>query len=181
SRLRERSLRTGSEPEIGQSGMIVRPAAQRPAVLALGFGDRQVVDARVPAAHEAALIELPVLVAVGAEPGAAVIVPLVGEANRNTIAGERPYLLDQPVVELARPFSLEKGDDLRAAVDEFRAVAPAAVLRVGERHARGLTGVPPILGGAHLLRGRFGGEGRQRRAARHLKLRCNCSTTQGPP
>ncbi len=60
-----------SEAEIGQAGVIIGSPAERPAVLPIGFGDRQVVDAGVAPAHEAALVEFPVLVAVGAEPGTA--------------------------------------------------------------------------------------------------------------
>src|SRR5579883_2896505 len=127
--------------------MIVGPPAERPTIFATAFGDRQVIDAGMTAAHQSALVELPVLVAVGTEPGSAVIVPLVREANRNAVAGEGPDLLDEPVVELARPFSLQEDDDLGAPVDELRAVAPAAVLGVGEGHSLGLARIPGILGG----------------------------------
>ena len=61
------------------------------------------------------VVELPVLVAVGAEPVAAVVVPLVGEAHRDAVVGEGPELLDQPVVELARPLALQERDDRVAA------------------------------------------------------------------
>ena len=56
-------------------------------------------------------VELPVLVAVGAEPLAGVVVPLVGEAHGDAVVGEGPELLDQPVVELALPLAGQEGDD----------------------------------------------------------------------
>jgi hypothetical protein len=39
--------------------------------------------------------------------------------------------LDQPVLELARPFAPQERDDLGAAMEELGAVAPAAVLGIG--------------------------------------------------
>src|SRR5512146_1657274 len=137
--------------------MAVGPPAKRPAILAIGFSDRQVVDAGVPAAHESVLVELPVLITVGAKPRSAVVVPLVREANRDAVARECPDLLDETIVELAHPLALEKGDDLGASVDELRAVAPAAVLGVGEGDTLGLARVPRILGPTHCLGGRLGG------------------------
>ena len=118
--------------------MIVRPPAQRPVVLALALRDRQVVDAGDARAHQAVLVEFPVLVAVAAEPLAAVVVPLVGEAHGDAVLAEGPEFLDQPVVEFARPFAGQERLDRLAALQELGAVAPAAVRRIGERDARGV-------------------------------------------
>src|SRR5262249_34303222 len=105
-----------------------------------------------------------------AEPVAAVIVPLVGEAHRDAVLAEGPQLLDQPVVELAIPFARQKFLDRLAALDELGAVAPAAGRRVGERDARGLARVPAVLGEAHLLGRGLQRERRQRRAGCGIHL-----------
>src|SRR5262245_61925378 len=107
--------------------MIVGPAPERPAELAFGLRDHDVVDAGMPAAHEAEFVELPVLVAVGAEPVAGVVVPLVGKTHRDTRAFAGPDFLDEPVVELLRPLALEEFDDGRTAGKELGAIAPRAV------------------------------------------------------
>src|SRR5690606_20547875 len=118
------------EAQLRQARMIVGPAALRPAEQALLFRNRQVVDAGMARAHQAALVERPVLVAVGAEPVAAVVAPLVGEAHGDAVVGKRPQLLDQPVLKFARPLALEERDDRRAAGEYLRPVPPAAVRRI---------------------------------------------------
>src|SRR5215475_1476005 len=110
--------------------MIVGPAAERPAEFPLPFSDRQIVDAGEAALHEPFLVELPVLVAVAAEPGARVVMPLVGESHGDAIAGTGPEFLDQPVVELPRPFTLQESTHLIAALRELGAIAPASVLGI---------------------------------------------------
>src|SRR5215470_14737881 len=71
-----------SKSEIAQSRMVVRAAARRrPVEFAVGGADRQVVDRGVALAHQPALVEQPILVAIGAEPVAGIIVPLIGEAH----------------------------------------------------------------------------------------------------
>src|SRR5581483_6524009 len=157
-----------SKTEIGKPRVIVGPAAERPAELAIGLGDRVLVDAGDAAAHQSVGVEFPVLVAVSAEPGAAVVMELVGEAHGDAVAREGPKLLDQPVVQLPRPFALEKRLDLCAPVDELGTVAPPAVGRVGEGDFGRVTAVPGVLGEADLLdRARFS-EGRQRRTHRQF-------------
>src|SRR5918993_5835652 len=151
------------EPEAAQSRMVVGSAAERPVVLAVGLGDRMFVDAGDAPLHQAAGIELPVLVAVGAEPEAVVVVVFVGEAHGDAVGSAGPQFLDQAVVELARPFAAQEGLDLGPAIDELGAVAPFAVGRVGQRQAGGIASVPGILGHADLLRRRLSGKGRQRR------------------
>src|ERR1700739_3459035 len=93
------------EAEIAQAGMIVRAAAERPVIFAVGFGNRRIVDAGDPPAHQPFAVELPILVAVRAEPGAAVVMPFIGEADGDAIVGEGPQLLDQAIVELPVPFA----------------------------------------------------------------------------
>src|SRR5579859_1713153 len=99
--------------------MRIRSPAEWPMILAVGFLNWQIVDAGMAGKHQAIFIELPVLVAIGAEPVARIIVILVGEAHRDAIALKRPQLFDQSVVKFARPLSSEKGDDLLSSNDEF--------------------------------------------------------------
>src|SRR5262249_29261880 len=117
------------------------------------------VDAGEAQTHEAAVVELPVLVAIGSEMLAAVVVPLVREADGDPVAGEGPQLLDQPVVELPRPLAGEQSDDRRPTLDELGAVPPAAVLGVAQGHGLWTATVPGILGQADLLCGGLGREG----------------------
>lgn len=105
--------------------MIVGSPAERPAEVAVGLPDRQIVDRREAPLHEAGRVEFPVLVPVGAEPVAAVVVPFVGESHRYAVAFERPQLLDQAVVRLLRPLAGEELDDLSAADRKLGAVAPS--------------------------------------------------------
>jgi len=83
----------------------------------------------------------------------AVVVPLVGESDGNSIAADRPELLDEPVLELPVPFAPQELLDGLTAGDEFGPVAPDAVDRVSERHSFRITGVPGVFGQAHLLDG----------------------------
>src|SRR5438105_12429886 len=101
-------------------------------IFAFIFDDRQIVDAGNAPAHQAVLVEFPVLVAVAAKPVAAVVVPFIGEAHADAVLPKSPDLLDQSVVEPALPFAGEEGSDRVAALQEFGAVAPAAVARIGE-------------------------------------------------
>src|SRR3954462_15804158 len=141
-----------------------------------------VVDRRLAAPHQAVLVELPLLVAVGAIPLAARIVPFVLEANRDAVFVERPEVLDQAVVVLLLPFAGEERDDGLAPLKNLGAIAPAAVLGIGERDAHRVARIPGILGHTRLLRGGLTGEGRKRRA-RHEGLigwrECNLSPRAG--
>src|SRR5690349_3271807 len=96
--------------------------AERPAIAAVALGDRRIVDAGDPALHETVPVEFPVLIAVAAEPVAAVVVPLIGEPNRDAVSGEGPELLGQPIVELALPFAREERHDGRATLEELGTV-----------------------------------------------------------
>src|SRR3984893_894621 len=144
--------------------MIVGTAAERPVVLALALLDRDIIDAGDAKPHQAVLVEFPVLVAVAAEPIAAIVVPLICEAHADPVLAEGPDLLDWPVAELPVPLACQKRFDGFAALQEFSAISPAAVGRIGERDAHWIAGIPRIFGQPRLLRGGLGAEGRQRRA-----------------
>src|SRR5215831_3780426 len=107
------------------------------------------------------LIELPVLVAVATEPVPAVIVPLVGETHGDAVVAVRPYLLDQPVVELLIPLASKERLNGLAPLEELRAITPAAADGIGQRHPRRIACVPGVLGHARLLGRSLCGEGRQ--------------------
>ncbi len=76
-----------------------RAAAKRPVILPVGFLDRQIIDASETSLHQAGRVELPVLVAIGAEPVAAIVVPLIGKAHGDPVLRKGPQLFDQPVVK----------------------------------------------------------------------------------
>src|SRR5665213_35585 len=64
-----------------QSRHIGRPRARRrPMEAAILFRDRDIVDAGFAAAHQAVLVELPLLVAIGTMPLSGSVMPLVLEA-----------------------------------------------------------------------------------------------------
>src|SRR5207302_1544678 len=91
---------------------------------------------------------------------AGVVVALVGEADGDAGSVEGPELFDESVVEFAAPFSGEEFHDLFSAVDEFGAVSPLAVYRVGEGDLFWIPGVPSIFGLTDLCGGGFAGEWR---------------------
>ena len=131
------------------------------------FFDPVVVDARVPAAHQPVLVELPVLVSVAAPPLPVDVVRLVLEAHRDAVVGEAPELLAGGGTRARAPTCAQKGDDGLAALEELVAVAPLRVLGVGGRDTLGVAGVPAVLRGLHLLACRFGGERWHRRSVWH--------------
>ena len=90
----------------------------------LGLPDRDVVDTRLPAAHQAMLVELPLLVAVAAPPPALRVMGLVLEPDRDPVLAERPQVLAQGIVELAVPLGGEELDDRGPPGEESVAVAP---------------------------------------------------------
>src|ERR1700742_1946185 len=107
--------------------MAVGPAPKRPVIFAVAVLDRQIVDAGDPKPHQPFIVKFPVLVAVTSKPAAAVVVPFIGEAHRDAVIVEGPYLLDQPVVEFAIPFTRQECLDGLASLQKLRPVAPAAV------------------------------------------------------
>src|ERR1700733_8228896 len=149
--------------------MIVRTTAERPVIEAVLLFDRQIVDAGQTDSHQPIGVELPVLIAVRAEPASRILAPFVGEANGDTIVVKGPEFLDQPIVELAVPFAGQKRFDRRAPLKELRTVSPPGVFGIGERHARRVAGVPRVLGPARLLRRGFLIIGWQRRSTHGLR------------
>src|SRR5258707_15444101 len=137
--------------------MIVGTAAEGPVELAVRFFDGQIVDAGVAMMHDAVLVEFPVFVSVGAVPVAGVVVALVGEAHGDAGSVEGPEFLDEAIVEFATPFSGEELDDFFASIDEFGAVSPLAVYRVGEGDLFGIAGVPSIFCFSGFCGGGLGG------------------------
>src|SRR5713226_808704 len=148
--------------------MIVQAATEGPVILALALLDRDIVDAGDAKPHQAVLVELPILVAVAAEPKPAIIVPLIGEAHGDAVSVEGPDFLDQPVIELAVPLARQERLNGLAPLQKFRAITPAAVDRVRERDARGIARIPCVFGHACLLLGGLGGEGWKRRAVHRM-------------
>lgn len=67
--------------------MVVRQAARRPTKLAIRFGDRVLVDACMTFPHQAIFGKFPVLVAIDAEPLAAVVAIFAGISDGNAVAG----------------------------------------------------------------------------------------------
>src|SRR4051812_2377257 len=141
--------------------LVLGPGAEDAPVALL---DRDVVDARLAAAHVALVVELPLLVAVAAPPLARGVAALVLEAHGDPVGGERPQVLAQRVVLLALPLAREERDDRLAAGEELVAVAPLRVLGVRGRDPLGLARVPRVLGGLDLLAGGLLGERRDGRS-----------------
>jgi len=85
-------------------------------VFAVALFDRQIVDTGDAQAHQAMLVEFPVLVSVAAEPVAAIIVPFIRKADGDAVLSKGPDLLDQAVVEFALPFARQECFDGVAAL-----------------------------------------------------------------
>src|ERR1700676_634761 len=153
-----------SQAEFAQTWVVVGTPPQRPMIFALAFRNRQIVDAGDTQSHQAVFVEFPVLVAIAAKPMAAVVVPLVGKAHGYAVVAKRPELLDQPVVQFARPFTRQERLDGVASLQELGAVAPATIFGIGKRDPSGLASVPRVLGHARLLGRGFQAKGRQGRS-----------------
>src|SRR5579871_6939241 len=88
-----------SERILPQSRHILWPRAGRgPMKAPVLLGDRDIVDAGLATAHQAVLVELPLLVTVGTVPLPARIVPFILKPHRDAVAVERPEVLDQAIV-----------------------------------------------------------------------------------
>lgn len=83
--------------------MIIRATAERPVKLALAFRDRAVVDRGDPASHQAGVIELPILIAVGPKPATVVVAPFVREPYCDPVSLVRPDFFDEAIVQLEQP------------------------------------------------------------------------------
>src|SRR5258708_19876954 len=133
-------------------------------IFALSFGDRQIVDAGDAQSHQSVLVEFPVFVPVAAKPMTAVVVPLVGKTHGNSVLAKGPELLDQAIVELARPLARQKRLNGIAPLQEFGAVAPATVRGIGKRNASRVARVPRVFRHSSLLCCGFQSKRRYRRA-----------------
>src|ERR1700730_3256850 len=130
-----------SKRALAQTRHISRSRARRgPVKAAVLLRNRDIVDAGFAPAHQAVLVELPLLVAVGAMPLPGIVMPFVLKPHRDAVLIERPEILDQAVLMLFRPFAGEERDDGGAAFEKLGAVAPAAVLGIGQRHPFGIPG-----------------------------------------
>ena len=85
--------------------MIVGATTQGPVKAPVSLADWRIIDAREAATHLAVVVKVPILVAVGTKPIAAVVMPLIGKTHRETVLPEGPELLDEPIVELALPLA----------------------------------------------------------------------------
>src|SRR4051812_46565198 len=116
---------------VGNAGMIGRPWTRSgPEELAIGFENRNIVDAGFAALHQAALIVLPKFVAVAAVPMTSGIVPFVLVAHGNSVVGKCPQGFDQAVIEFPLPLAGQEFPDLIAADDELAPVAPDRIFGV---------------------------------------------------
>src|SRR6266852_729443 len=124
--------------------MVIRTAPQWPAVLAIGFLLREVIDAGKTTAHQPVLGELPVFIAIGTEPIPRVIMPLIREAYRDAGVMKGPELFDEAVVKFFSPLALEELHNGLAPHQELAAVTPRAVQGVGQRDTCGVACVPGV-------------------------------------
>ena len=145
--------------------MIFGTATERPAKLVFLFGNWMFVDTCEAQSHQPRGVELPVLVAIGAEPLATIVVVFVSKAHGDAIASEGPEFLDQPVVEFAPPFAGQERLNLGATAWKLSAIAPAAVESIGKRDARRVARIPCVLCRTDLLNGALFGEWGKRRKA----------------
>src|SRR5262245_66503915 len=104
-------------------------------IFALACSDGQIVDARDATLHESSIVELPVLVAVGAIPVARIVMPLIRETHGNAVALTGPEFFDEPVVQLPRPFASQELLNRLPASQELGPIAPNAVGRIGQRYS----------------------------------------------
>mmetsp|Transcript_4298 Transcript_4298/g.17117 ORF Transcript_4298/g.17117 Transcript_4298/m.17117 type:complete len:230 (+) Transcript_4298:903-1592(+) len=128
--------------------------------------DLRLVDAGDTLAHVPLRVELPVLVAVGAEPLPVRVAVLVLEAHRDAVVVKRPQVLAQHVVQLAVPLARQEIFDLRSSAHELGAVAPLRVLGVRHRDGIDVLAIPSRLRRLDLLQRRLRVERGERRPRR---------------
>src|ERR1700730_4307737 len=98
-----------------------------------------------------------------------IVMPLILKPHRDVIAVERPQVLDQAILMLPAPFAGEECYDRGAAFERLGAVAPAAVLGIGQRPALGIARIPGVFGHAGFLGGGLFRK-RRKRGTRHADL-----------
>src|SRR5262245_10580521 len=144
--------------------MILWASAWWPMILSGGFRDRKVIDAGDAPTHEAALVELPVLIAVRAMPLAGIVMPFVGEPHCDAILVKCPQFLDQAIVQFLVPFTDQKLHDGVAPGEKLGAVAPNAIGSVSQRDSLRLARIPGVFCNPDFLRSRIGIKGRKRQS-----------------
>src|SRR5688572_19141948 len=127
-------------------------------VFAFTFSDGKIIDARDAMLHEPSIVELPVLIAVGAIPIARIVMPLIGKTNSNAVALTGPKFFDEPILHLLGPLASQKLLNRFAARQKLTSVAPNAVGRIGERYSAWITRIPSVLSHPHLLSRGLSGE-----------------------
>src|SRR4029450_7615698 len=103
---------------------------------------REVVDAGNASLHKSMLVELPVFIAIGAEPMTSVVVPFVGKADGDTVAVKSRKILDQTIVQFLAPLADEKLNNRFTARQKLNTVAPDAIVCVSKRNSFWVTGIP---------------------------------------
>ena len=142
--------------------MLLRPFAERPVKFAVCFPNGKIIDAGEAMGHKTFRTELPVLIAIGAKPDSAVVMPFISKTDGDAVFMECPKFLDQSILQFAIPLPRQKSNNGIATCDEFRPVTPNALERVGRGNFLGTATIPAILSKPNFLRGRFQGKGRQR-------------------
>ena len=94
-----------SKPQFAKAGIFLWPSAFGPEKFPIRFMNRQIVDAGKTPSHQTGFIELPVFVAIGAEPVVGIIMPLIGKPDGNSVTVESPQFFDKPVIQFADPFA----------------------------------------------------------------------------
>lgn len=97
----------------------------------------------------------------GPEPLSGLILPLISKADRDPVILKSPEFLDKAVFLLALPFARQERNDVLASVDEFQAIAPLAIGRIGLRHLFRILAIPGIFRETDFLNSSFSIEGRQ--------------------
>ena len=138
-----------SEPKLCQTREVFRSRPISPGEQPVAFLNGHIVDA------------------VGAKEMTGVIVPFILETHSNAVVGVRPHFFDQPIIEFLGPFTLQKLENLVAALDEFAAVSPAAVFCIGHGNGLWITAIPGIFSHPSFLDRGFKSEWRKRRLAGH--------------
>ena len=131
--------------------MIIGTPAEGPEIFAIRFLDRKVIDACDAPLHQAIRIKFPILVAIRPKPIPAVVMPFIGKPDRDPIFMKRPQLLDQPIIQLFRPFPGKKLHDRLPALDKFRAIPPDTVHRISQRDFSRIAAVPAVFRQAYFL------------------------------
>src|ERR1700704_1151349 len=137
---------TTLQSEIAESGMPIRTAPKRPMKFAIGLLDREIIDAREPQTHQAVFIEFPILVSVGAQPVAGVVMAFISEAHGDAISVMGPEFFDEPIVQFPAPLAFQECNDLLPSGRELGAVSPARIDGIRQRYFFGIARIPAVFG-----------------------------------